>query len=53
MLDSRLKALEVYNSKPMPTWGADLSNLDVNDIVHYLEPDAKGRATAGMMSLTI
>ncbi len=42
MLDFRLKALEVYNSKPMPTWGADLSDLDVNDIVHYLEPDAKG-----------
>lgn len=41
MLEFRLKALEVYNSKPMPVWGADLSDLDVNDIVHYLEPDAK------------
>ncbi|MDO5089379.1 MAG: Fe-S cluster assembly protein SufB [Leptotrichiaceae bacterium] len=41
MLDFRLKALEVFNSKPMPVWGADLSDLDINDIVHYLEPDAK------------
>ncbi len=41
MLEFRLKALEVYNSKPMPVWGADLSDLDINDIIHYLEPDAK------------
>ena len=40
MLEHRLKSLEVYHSKPMPTWGADLSDLDVNDIVHYLQPDA-------------
>ncbi|XDU61849.1 Fe-S cluster assembly protein SufB [Leptotrichia sp. HSP-536] len=36
----RLKALEVYDSKPMTDWGPDLSDLDVNDIVHYLEPDS-------------
>ena len=36
----RLKALEVYNSKPMTDWGPDLSDLDMNDIVHYLEPDS-------------
>lgn len=41
MLELRLKALEVFNSKPMPTWGADLSDLDINEIVHYLEPDSK------------
>ena len=41
MLECRLKALEVFNSKPVPTWGPDLSDLDINDIVHYLEPDAK------------
>ena len=40
MLEFRLKALEVYNSKPMTSWGPDLSDLDVNDIVHYLEPDS-------------
>ena len=41
MLELRLKALEVFNSKPMPTWGADLSDLDINQIIHYLEPDSK------------
>ena len=40
MREFRLKALEVYNSKPMTDWGPDLSDLDVNDIVHYLEPDS-------------
>ena len=27
MLEFRLKALKIYESKPMPEWGADLSNL--------------------------
>ena len=40
MKEFRLKALEVYNSKPMTDWGPDLSDLDINDIVHYLEPDS-------------
>ena len=40
MGEFRLKALEVYNSKPMTDWGPDLSDLDMNDIVHYLEPDS-------------
>lgn len=40
MREHRLKSLEVYNSKAMPTWGADLSELDVNSIVHYVKPNA-------------
>lgn len=40
MLEFRLKALDIYNSKPIPTWGADLSGLDVENIVHYIRPDA-------------
>lgn len=39
MLDFRLKSLEIYHSKPMPTWGADLSDLDVANIVHYVRPN--------------
>ncbi|RRD38079.1 Fe-S cluster assembly protein SufB [Leptotrichia sp. OH3620_COT-345] len=46
MLDFRLKSLEVFNSKPMPVWGADLSDLDIDDIVHYLEPDAKSMSNS-------
>ncbi|MBS4537309.1 Fe-S cluster assembly protein SufB [Clostridium sp. D2Q-11] len=40
MLEFRLKALEIYKSKPIPTWGADLSGLDVENIVNYIRPDA-------------
>ena len=28
MLEFRLKALEIYESKPMPKWGGDLSTLE-------------------------
>ena len=40
MLEFRLKALEVYESKPMPTWGGDLSTLEatLDDIYFYLRP---------------
>lgn len=39
MLEYRLKSLEIYKSKPVPTWGADLSELDVENIVHYVRPN--------------
>ena len=39
MLEFRLKSLEIYKSKPVPTWGADLSELDVENIVHYVKPE--------------
>jgi Fe-S cluster assembly protein SufB len=38
MLDYRLRALEIFNSKPMPDWGADLSGLDLDDIYFYIRP---------------
>jgi len=38
MTDFRLRALEIFESKPMPTWGADLSHLDVHDIYYYVKP---------------
>ncbi|MDK2866820.1 MAG: Fe-S cluster assembly protein SufB [Clostridiales bacterium] len=39
MLDFRLESLEIYKSKPVPTWGADLEDLDIENIVHYVKPD--------------
>lgn len=39
MLDYRLQSLAIYKEKPMPTWGADLSDLDVENIVHYVRPN--------------
>ena len=38
MLEFRLKALEIYESKPMPTWGGDLTQLDLDEIYFYVRP---------------
>ena len=38
MLDFRLKALDVFESKPMPDWGGDLDGLDLDEIYFYLRP---------------
>lgn len=44
MRDFRLKSLEIFNSKPMPKWGGDVS-LDFNDIYYYIKPsDRQGRS---------
>lgn len=41
MLDFRLKSLEIYNSKPIPDWGVDLSDLDMEEITTYIRPDSE------------
>ena len=41
MLKRRLKALKHYRSRPMPTWGADLSEIDFEDIYYYLRASDK------------
>jgi Fe-S cluster assembly protein SufB len=38
MLEFRLKALEHYQKRPMPTWGGDLSGLKLDDIYYYVRP---------------
>ncbi|MDP2479572.1 MAG: Fe-S cluster assembly protein SufB [Candidatus Palauibacterales bacterium] len=38
MLDFRLRALKIFESKPMPTWGGDLSTLDLDQIYFYIRP---------------
>ena len=44
MTDFRLKALETFFKKPMPTWGADLSGVDLDNIHYYVRPaERKGR----------
>jgi Fe-S cluster assembly protein SufB len=45
MLEFRLKALEHFNQRPMPTWGGDLSKLDLDNIYFYTKPtDKEGRS---------
>jgi len=41
MLDFRLKAYEIFMRKPMPTWGADLSAIDFDNIHYYVKPSEK------------
>ena len=38
MLEFRLKALDHFQKRPMPTWGGDLSNLNLDDIYYYVKP---------------
>ncbi len=40
MLEFRLKALEIYESKPMPTWGGNLDDLErvLDEIYFYVRP---------------
>jgi len=38
MLQSRLKALEHYLTRPTPTWGPDLSKIDFDNTIYYVRP---------------
>jgi Fe-S cluster assembly protein SufB len=43
MRQYRLKALDIFHAKPMPTWGGDI-DIDFQDIFYYLKPtDKQGR----------
>jgi len=38
MIDFRLQALEIFHALPMPTWGPDLSALELHNITYYIKP---------------
>ena len=38
MLEIRLKALETYNKLDLPTWGPNLSELNMEEIATYVKP---------------
>ncbi len=41
MLKKRLKALKLFERRPMPTWGADLSVLDFDSFKYYVKTTDK------------
>ncbi|HEY6957484.1 MAG TPA: Fe-S cluster assembly protein SufB [Candidatus Limnocylindria bacterium] len=41
MLERRLKALRHFEKRAMPTWGADLSGIDFEEIYYYLKASDK------------
>lgn len=44
MLDFRLKALEHFEQRPMPTWGGELDDLNLDEIYFYTKPaEAEGK----------
>src|SRR5918994_254067 len=45
MLDLRLKGLKYFDRKPMPTWGADLSGIDFDNIKYFVRSTEKQAAT--------
>ncbi|MGD2058567.1 MAG: Fe-S cluster assembly protein SufB [Anaerolineales bacterium] len=38
MLEKRLEALKHFQERPIPTWGPDLSSLNLDQIYYYVKP---------------
>lgn len=47
MLEHRLKSLQIFREKPMPMWGANLSKLDLDDIIYYASAGSENTADWG------
>jgi Fe-S cluster assembly protein SufB len=45
MLKRRLKGLRLFDKKPMPTWGADLSSIDFDNIKYFVRSTEKQAAS--------
>jgi Fe-S cluster assembly protein SufB len=45
MLEKRLESLAIYQSLELPTWGPDLSKLDLNKITYYAKASDKQAET--------
>ncbi len=45
MRDFRHKSLDLFLKRPMPTWGGDLSTIDLDDIYYYIKPTEQAGAT--------
>jgi Fe-S cluster assembly protein SufB len=45
MLELRLKSLKLFERKPMPTWGSDLSGIDFDNIKYFVRSTEKQAAS--------
>ncbi len=45
MLQKRLKGLEIFEQKKLPTWGPDLSKLNFDEIIYFIDPNAREATT--------
>ena len=52
MLNMRLKALKFFERKPMPTWGADLSEIDFDNIKYFVR-STEGQARISALPMSV
>src|SRR5579859_6860692 len=45
MLQTRLKALRIFDRKPMPGWGSNLDGIDFDNIKYFVRSSEKQAAT--------
>ena len=45
MLDKRLESMKYFNEKTMPSWGPDLSGLDLEKIKYYHNPQTEEKSS--------
>jgi Fe-S cluster assembly protein SufB len=45
MLETRLKALRIFERKPMPNWGSNLEGIDFDNIKYFVRSTEKQAAT--------
>ena len=45
MLQLRLKGLKLFDRKPLPTWGADLADIDFDNIKYFVRSTEKQAAS--------
>ncbi|WP_406716296.1 Fe-S cluster assembly protein SufB [Trueperella pyogenes] len=45
MLNKRLRALKLFERRPMPTWGGDLSGIDFDQIKYFVRSTEKAATT--------
>ncbi|MFB4271983.1 Fe-S cluster assembly protein SufB [Nonomuraea sp. GTA35] len=45
MLDLRLKGLRLFDKKPLPTWGSDLTGIDFDNIKYFVRSTEKQAAS--------
>ncbi|QLY28942.1 Fe-S cluster assembly protein SufB [Nocardia huaxiensis] len=45
MLDFRLKALRIFDKKPMPNWGSNLEGIDFDNIKYFVRSSEKQAAS--------
>ena len=41
MRDFRLKSLDRFDRRPLPTWGGNVGGIDINNIYYYVKPTEK------------